>query len=271
MRQVVDLSNFTRWPLHQGDIQCWMANGVERAIIQAVQGGGQYPPGHTAEQLQLCVTAGMPRNDGYVLPFNGDSLANLRAKHSLARGFRIGRWWADLEEPMGLDYVRFVLREMDTWEADDMQTGIYSAKWWWDAYLPGVTEFNDRRLWAMQQDLTKAFVPFGGWDDCELRQHWLDANLCGVTGIDVSLVNPRYDTPDPILLPPGGNDVIIVGPGMKARMDSAGDAPLFGHKQYEETDDEGIVYKVEECFGAKGRYVSANSAGPDTWVNAGPF
>lgn len=265
MDTAVDLSNFTTWPFKQEHAQCFYNNGVRRAIIQAVQGGGKYPPGHTAEQLQAC--AGVLENHGYVLPFNGDGLNNLRAKHALTNGFRIGQWWADFEEPMGIDYVRFVLREMDTWQADDMLTGIYSAGWWWGPNLPGVTEFNNRKLWAMQRDLTKVFEPFGGWPTCAMRQYALDANLCGISGIDISIINPNPVDPTPVEVPV--NEMIIVQEGMRNAMAAAGDSPLAYHAFEDLTDDEGKPYKVERCYGAKGLYLSSNSSGQ--WVNAGPF
>jgi hypothetical protein len=263
MDLAVDISNYTP-TISVPDVHCWMANGVSRAIVQAVQGGGRYPPGRTPQQLQTCAEGGL-RTDGYILPFSGDSISNLRAKHALTKGYRIGRWWGDFEEPMNLDYVRFVLTEMDTWAADEGPVGFYTGWWWYRQYLPNVTEFANRPLWIMDnQHAAGSPALFGGWSDWAMHQYWLDASLCGISGIDVSAINPSFVTQ-----PSGGNSLIRVGEGMNARMKQNNDHPLFGHKFWTETDDDGKSYQVEECYGMAGRYVSSNSSGQ--WENAGPF
>jgi hypothetical protein len=58
---------------------------------------------------------------------------------------------------------------------------------------------------------------------------------------------------------------ITVGAGMKSRMDSMQDHPVYGHEQG--TNDDGSQY--EKCWGTKGLYISSNASGQ--WENLGPF
>lgn len=265
MSLAVDLSNYTTYPLRVNDAQCWKNNNVDRVIIQAVQGGGAYPPGHTPEQLQVCTEASL-RTDGYILPFNGDSLSNLRAKHQLTVGYQIGRWWFDLEEPMGIDYVRFVFTEMDTWNATYQPVGLYTGCWFINEQSYGFSEFNSRPLW-IEDNAHAAGRPSlcGGWTDYAMHQYALDATLCGISGIDISYVNPNWVE--------GGSDtnVIHVGEGMLAQMQAAGDAPLsdWTFRDLQDNDNPPQTYQEERCYGVKGLYISSNSSGQ--WVNAGPI
>jgi hypothetical protein len=260
----VDVSNYTDAPLRAGDVQCWMANGVDRVIVQAVQGGGKYPPGQTPQQLQACTQAGV-RTDGYVLPFAGDSVQNLRAKHALTTGYRIGQWWGDFEEPMGVDYIRFVLTEMDKWAADSKPAGIYTAQWFIDSQHLNMTEFANRPLWIMdnQRKAGSPNIP-APWTTYAMHQYALDTWLCSIKSIDLSYVNPDWANGGPTT-----PVSIIVGEGLKNQMTAAGDHPFFGHVWGNFTDEEGIAHGTEECYGTKGRYMAVETAG--AWETAGPF
>lgn len=263
----VDLSNYTP-PLSADHIRCWKANNVELAIVQAINRPAPQP---TPQQLQVCAEGALD-TDAYILPFETTGLDELRARRSMTRGYHLGRWWLDLEEPMSLDYVRWVLAEMDTWDAVDNQVvGIYSAPWWWNRQAMGwwpTEEFAHRPLWGMQQNLLRPFVPFGGWTTYAIRQYWLDANLCGVTGIDVSVINPEYLR---TRTQPKEQHMIRLGEGLKNRLANNGDEPMFGHVFREERDDDNQAYTVEEVYGTKGRYVASNVNGPDKWLMGGPF
>jgi hypothetical protein len=260
-----DISNYTS-AITAAEIACWRLHGVTRAIVQAVDPPPQYPRGVTREQLQILADNSMPA-DAYVYLWFSLGLDDVRRKLQLLDGFRIGRLWLDVEDTAhGRPEVLIsdALAVLAAYPADD-PPGIYTGKWWWDRYMTEsrATVFSSFPLWASQYDGIPdptVWTPFGGWTTLAVKQHQGTTQLCGVTGLDMNVYAPQ-EVQAPV--------AIHVGSGMKAQMDMVGDQPLSGHKFYDEVDDDGKTYNVEECMGTKGRYISSNVDG--NWVNGGPF
>lgn len=88
-------------------------------------------------------------------------------------GLNLPVLWLDLETYEGAPgpNALWLRRAIAQCEANGVQAGFYTAKWYWDAYMPGFTEFGtaDVPLWAaVYEDLPQGqdldhWVPFGGW------------------------------------------------------------------------------------------------------------
>lgn len=254
----VDISNYTT-PLSLDQVNQWKAQGVGLVIVQAW-------PGRVRDQLQVLAQAQMPV-DGYVFVYPGDTPALIQSRLALLNGYTIRRLWLDVEiVGVTLSEVRMALQECDKYPTRLNPTGVYTAYWYWPRYMGNYQGLSDRPLWDAHYDSIadagKNFVPYGGWSHAAIKQYQGTSTLDGVGNVDLDVLSVE----EVGLIQ---KMAIHVGQGMQNQMAANSDAPLFGHKFYSEVDDDGQTYSVEECFGAKGRYVSSNSSGQ--WVNGGPF
>lgn len=272
----IDVSNYTS-ALTPVALNTWKAAGVGLVIVQAIDPPPGYPVGETAQQCQAVVDAGDLALDAYLYLWFGEAEAAWRRKLALLDGFPIRRLWLDVEDTtpgftpvQRIASVAAALRVCDRYPTRLNPTGIYTGRWWWVPYVSNTTAFADRPWWPSQYDYiadTTQITPYGGWAKAVLKQYAGTSVFGGVSGVDLNVLSTDEDAN----LFPGGDPTmaIHVGDGMAARMKEHNDAPLKGHRYYAETDDQGSVYEIEECWGQLGLYISANSSGE--WVNAGPI
>lgn len=197
----VDVSNYSG-PLTPAALAAWRdQHDVGLVIVQAVSPPPSYPPSQTRAQLEACAAAGIA-TDVYVYLWTTSNVeADIGAELALLDGLEhlVGRVWLDCEDvttaapSMRLDAVRRGLAVTDAWCAAHgvPRTGIYSGRWWWEAYLGDPHEFTDRLLWVSQYDLvddTTEFSEFGGFTSCAIKQYSGSATLAGVTGVDLDVL-----------------------------------------------------------------------------------
>lgn len=251
----------------------WKDQGVGLAIIQLLS-GVHLAGDDCSTQIALCLEGGLavdcylfPKNDG--LPLT--TMTRLSLVPAEAR-VKIRQLWVDVEPAYTLPTkagVNPALADCDTW-APWQTAGTYSALWvaakmgWLPWPWPNrkawlVNVFNDAH-----PNLGGAFA---GTSNHVMTQYQMDVVLAGVGGMDRSLLSDSEALAVTKWI--GGPMAIQVEEGMRNQMNAAGDAPMCDHVDYEQTDEEGLTYKVERCQGSKGYYVSSNAGG--TWVNAGPL
>jgi hypothetical protein len=159
--------------------------------VQAITGldGRSY----TRQQLSTALANGL-RIQGYVWVNPGGSLATTNARLSLFDGFPLEQIWADVEE-MNLTEadVDRVLSACDAYLGNGRLAGIYSAPYVFvDNGWTHITKWANagRLLWVANYD-HKAdpdvnFTPFGGWSQCQMKQHIGTTTVGSVTEIDLS-------------------------------------------------------------------------------------
>lgn len=261
----VDCSNYSG-RLSAQNLSDWSGLGVKLVIVQGITsqqaaGGVSY----TRQQLQACLDAGMPV-DLYVYLYGGQ---DLRPRLATADGITVHRKWLDAEEPLNMAQINAAWPTMDSYPAHIAEAGLYSAKWWWDTYMPGKTYWSNRKLWAAQYDgiaFASVFTPFGGWNKCFLKQYRGSSVLAGVSGIDISVLSAEASLE---LMGEQTEVSITVGQGMADRMQAMGDHPIYGFEEGDTTDQDGTSYHWEKCYGTRGLYISSNASG--AWENVGPL
>lgn len=180
----VDASKFTVSP---PPIDAWKANGVELVIIQAHP--AQYGQERSLELMRAVSAAGLPW-DAYIYQYLAflDWLPGALETLDLAaaEGLVPRKGWLDVEDNSasagGLSVTRRIgavqrdLDLLDGWLSahERPPAGIYSADWYWPAWMANTSRFNDRQLWAAQYDGnpdTTNVVLFGGWAECRIKQY----------------------------------------------------------------------------------------------------
>lgn len=267
-----DISNL-QGPPSQYRSQLWYRNATF-VIVQAIQPPSPFPgwdhvdavtglKGYTGEQITAA------REDGKKVgayAFLWNTLANpyvdIQARLNIVpSGFPLDmRPWVDVEDTAPLAVPKRTAaitngrQGADDWSAARglPPSGGYSGTWYVNGYL-------------------------GGWWPSNWLKWWADYTLPPGALLTAPNVAHQY-TSSPVdsdslleseILSGGVTLSIVVGPGMQAQMQAASDSPLYGHKFFQESDDQGGLYEVEECWGSKGKYVSSNASGE--WVNAGPI
>lgn len=263
MALCVDVSNYTG-QLTAKNLADWRALGVGLVIVQGIT-NAQAGVSYTRQQLQVCFEAAMP-TDLYVYLYGWQDLS---PRLATADGFPIHRKWLDAEEPLTTGQINAAFQTIDAYPAEIPKSGLYSAKWWWDKYLPGHKDWATRLLWAAQYDGiadASVFTPFGSWSHCFIKQHRGSSTLAGVSGVDISVLSQAAEA-ELQGAPPTVS--ITVGQGMAARMQVMGDHPIYGHEEGDTTNQDGSIYHWEKCYGTRGLYISSNSIG--SWENVGPL
>lgn len=192
MPLAIDVSNYsTRF-----NASALAQAGVKRAVVQIVN---ERVTTHR-QQIPALLAAGI-EVEAYVYQWfsGGESFIRQRmnwALDELAFYPDVRRVWLDCEQGEDDDppyggglYTRDMIRLAVSLAGErGYEVGIYSAKWWMDRFLHEVTEFAHLPLWVAQYDGRQdtAFVPFGGWERCEMKQYAGIGEIAGVGGIDVN-------------------------------------------------------------------------------------
>ena len=188
----VDVSNYST----NLDPQALAAAGVQRVIVQIVNERVL----HHRTQIPALLAAGI-EVEAYVYQWFSSGPEFIRhrmtwALDELAAFPEVRRVWLDCEQSETDDppyggglYTTDMIREAVTLAGERAyEVGIYTAKWWWDRFQHEVTAFSMLPLWVAQYDgqPDAIFVPFGGWERCEMKQHAGDTAFAGVGGIDLN-------------------------------------------------------------------------------------
>ena len=190
MTLAIDCSNYTTG----FDAPALAAAGVRRVIVQVVN------PGILThrEQIPALLKAGI-EVEAYVYQWfsGGPEFIRQRmnwALDELAAYPDVRRVWLDCEQTEtddppyggGIETAEMIRLAVTLAAERGYEAGIYTAKWWGDRFLHGVTEFAVLPLWVAQYDgqPDAAIVPFGGWERAEMKQYAGIGEIAGVGGID---------------------------------------------------------------------------------------
>lgn len=199
--KATDISNYTS-DLTSETLAAWKADGVELVIVQAVDPPAGYPAGKTREQIQACLDAGLAV-DAYVWLWFDLDVTDILHKLTLLDGLPIRRLWLDVEDTAAVKYstvacktkVSAALGLCDAYPTTEW-TGIYTGGWFWrdTRYMGDTTAFDNRDLWDSNYDGnpdTAAFTPYGGWEECAIKQWQGTSDYLGVSGVDLNVLSEQ--------------------------------------------------------------------------------
>lgn len=207
--RAVDVS-FWSGMITPSEVACWRSSGIEHVVP------GTQVFDITRQQLQTAVAGGMTV-DAYVVLYWDQSIpAQVETALATVAGFPIGRLWLDIEvHPGGRSVAQLeALIQQGLDACGDTTCGIYTGKWWWDAYMRGSTRFSHVPVWYAYYDQiasldTWSYQAFGGWPFATGKQYGYGQS-CGVT-VDFNVMRlepPVVGTPPTTptgLMPPSGS------------------------------------------------------------------
>lgn len=184
----VDISLWSG-PITDTELDCLWDEGVRHVIA------GTQNPRITRQQLDAALEAGMTVDAYVYLHWDEDMEVQVRESVALASEYPVGRLWLDVEQEPGELEVEDLERLIET-AADacgSFPCGIYTGKWFWDAYMEGSEVGADLPLWYAVYDGepsmdTWSAQQFGGWDEPWGKQFMGDGTLCGV-GLDENTIH----------------------------------------------------------------------------------
>lgn len=165
-----------------------LAAGFVGVIVQAITGtdGKSY----TRQQLAAALRNGL-RIRGYTWAFPGSSAGSLTSRLALFDGFAIEHLYHDLEQSG--ETVSGMDRDLALCDAYlGRKAGIYTARQVYaNLGLAGVTKWSDRDLWDAHWDgvidVDANFLPYGGWDHCQVKQYGGENSIGSVHQIDLNI------------------------------------------------------------------------------------
>jgi len=175
----VDISNYGG-ELSADTVSAWKDAGITRVIV-----GVARDTNLAHRQLRAAADGGMEvQAYCYMYPDSGPDTLLERvaiASHDIT----LSRVWVDFEED-GLGQQEAVC----TWiqrclEAAEGRwpgkVGVYTGRWWWVPYTGNTERFCHYPLWVAQQDgdASLSFAPFGGWQECAVKQYTNTTEFCG--------------------------------------------------------------------------------------------
>jgi hypothetical protein len=209
-----DFSNYTH-DAPPDAVQKYRDAGVTRIITQSIKPWPQYPPSTTLNHIDTFKPAGFDVQ-AYVWLWFTSGVDDINRKLDLIEGKGVWAVWLDVEDIETVGPTRDsneLRRRADiVWQclnaiwSRGYATGIYTGKWYWDAYMGGMTEFADAgvRLWAAQYgDYSfEDFISFGGWtlDQLDMLQYAAREEGDGIMGAAVDF--DLYRLPAPDVAPP---------------------------------------------------------------------
>lgn len=181
---VPDISNYTM----ATPASAFKSAGVKKVVIQVVDPSPPYPSGVYQQQIQDAAAFGL-EIEVYGYYWWGAGPDQMRAWMDMIRPYKylIKRFWIDVEDTLPFSGNR----EADLIAATqtcEYPVGIYTAKWVWDAQLPGCASFRMLPLWVAQYDGGENldFTPFGGWTEAYRKQYIGTTTFAGVSGVDLN-------------------------------------------------------------------------------------
>ena len=137
-------------------------------------------------QLRNAVAAGL-ETQVYIYYYFAQNVAD-RTRSCLAaiEGLPVKRVWIDCEDEKHSLEARYLANRIrvtrDLIRTLGYEPGIYTAAWWWNKYMAGITEFADLPLWdaLWDKDADIDAVKYGGWVTPEMSQHTNDTHFAGI-------------------------------------------------------------------------------------------
>ena len=163
------------------EAQCWNTNGVVHVVA------GTQVPEVTLQQLETALNAGLTVDAYVVLYWDFHITQQVQTALDMIQGVPVGRLWLDVEVyPGGRSRAQLealIQEGFDT--CGTFPCGIYTGKWWWDAYMGGSTAFSSAPLWYAYYDMIPSLdtwpsQSFGGWPAPTAKQYDI-GRACGVT------------------------------------------------------------------------------------------
>lgn len=162
--------------------------GFTRAIVQIIDPPSAYPASAWREQIGACAAVGLEVQAYTYLYLRSDPAGRVGwVLQQLGMCPGVQKLWLDVEDTE--DGVLSVNeREWSLWYAMQVarvagvDVGLYTGKWWWDRYMPGVTwpsYYMD--LWAADYDNQQSLdTPlFGGWSEAKMKQYAGTSQIAG--------------------------------------------------------------------------------------------
>jgi hypothetical protein len=142
---------------------------------------------YTRQQLDACVRNGL-RIQGYCWVFPNTLPGSMQSRLLMFDGYTLEGLWADVEQSglIRADVDRD-LAVMDTYFGRPV--GLYSGRWWFQqqGWLR-VDWWADRPLWESNYDsiadVDVGFVPYAGWQQCQIKQFLGTSSIGAVQQID---------------------------------------------------------------------------------------
>lgn len=222
--RAIDFANFTHVP-STADLNCLRQQGFDLAIVGASFDNSVWGPNQPQRQLRALQANGFRRHAYCWLrhPFTENHRLFDNAFVQIA-GTGVEMMWIDVEDVETAQTTTVAQRIKDVWLAidywrnarPDLPIGIYTADWWWDAYMPGVKETFRMPLWmaayvfdeedlvgktGITEPIINQYIP-GGWkpEDLWLWQYMGTINTCGLnTDRNIILEAGRMKYTDDVL------------------------------------------------------------------------
>jgi hypothetical protein len=195
--RAIDVSNYTG-ELSVDRVQSWRdEHDVGLVIVQAINPPPNYPPGVTRQQCEAVLNAGGVALDVYFYNWFGRRDGYLSDFADLVTDYPLRRVWLDVEDTSAsqsfqdrINNVYSNLARLD--DIFDLQTGMYTGRWFWRPYMGDTYAFSDRSLWDANYDHIadpNAFSSYGGWTECAIKQFIGTSTLSGVGNIDQNVLS----------------------------------------------------------------------------------
>ena len=179
MNTAIDISQYSG-EVTQAQMQAVRQAGCSRVIVAL----NNLPLAQ--RQLKAASSAGMEVEAYIYLYFAQSVQARVSACLAAIEGFGVRRVWVDCEDERhtlnAQSLAQRVRLARDAVVAGGYETGIYTAAWWWNKWMPGVTEFSTLPLWDAFWDKDDDLDPvkYGGWKVPAMSQHTNDTTFAGV-------------------------------------------------------------------------------------------
>jgi hypothetical protein len=173
-------------PASSSDVSCWMANGRDTIIIRASLETEQKKQ-QALQQIDVCLAGGMDVSVYGWVYWDWGPEVTANAISELV-GNRPIRWlWWDLEEEHGVPgadkMMLWMKQAINETERLGLNTGTYTGAWYWNKYLRGRHDLNNRPLWDANYSQTpyQGLISYGGWDPRLVFAHQYTSSmqLCG--------------------------------------------------------------------------------------------
>lgn len=168
--------------------------GVQRVIVGVAP--ASFPI--AGRQIAAANAAGLEVEAYIYYYFAQNTTALTEAALSMLPAY-VKRVWVDVEDSTSgktPSQIAFMARgEYNRILSSGRKSGIYTAKWFWDNHMQGLTVLSDLPLWdAWWNDKQgMAIRPYGGWNKADLRQIkgdmffndiWCDLNVFEHVALD---------------------------------------------------------------------------------------
>lgn len=192
----VDVANYAG-RLSAATVACWAAQGITHAVIR-LSLEDQARIALARQQIAACRDGGLGIS-GYIWGYlRDDPGAAMGAALLTYSDLDLTMWALDIEETSAPKDARanadWTGGALATLDAAGVRYCLYTARWYWTAWLGDTTEFAHVPLWVADWDGVAdlgRWRRFGGWAEAVGKQHVGDTQLCGV-GVDLNVFDSAW-------------------------------------------------------------------------------